>query len=148
MPANARHAIENLLYNYAKAIDAGDFGAVAKLFASACIIGPDGAEIARGEEQTRKLYEYSTRIYETSGTPCTQHITSNVIVDLNDDLTLATSHSRFVVYQQLEDFPLQAIITGTYIDEFAKSQGHWHFIKRQMLPTLIGDLSRHLLTKP
>jgi len=49
------------------------------------------------------------------------------------------------VLQQLEDFPLQTIISGRYHDTFHRRDGHWWFDTRTMLIDLKGDLSRHLL---
>ncbi len=142
--ADARTQIENLLYLYAEAIDAGDFEAIGELFAHARMIGPDGAVSAEGKQAIQALYEQSTRRYD-DGTPGTQHVTTNLILEFAPDLRSATARSRFTVFQALRDFPLQPIITGHYADRFAFSESFgWHFTERRMRPVLLGDLSRHL----
>jgi len=136
--------IENLIYHYAELMDAGDFPAVAELFRDACIVAPDGGETG-GYEAVLKMYRQSTRIYPETGTPCTRHITSNVqiVVDAADGT--ARSRSYFTVYQALPEFPLQAIIAGRYVDQFALHEQQWQFSRREMYPELFGDLSAHLL---
>jgi len=143
--ADLRTAIENLYYTYAERIDAGDFAGVAELFARARMLGPDGAPIATGRQEVQRLYERSTRRYE-DGTPKTQHVTTNVIMELEDDERAVSSRARFTVFQALPDFPLQPIITGHYRDRFAWDEDPgWHFVERAIRPVLLGDLSRHLL---
>jgi len=143
--ADLRTAIENLYFIYAERIDAGDLAGVAELFARARFVGPDGAPIATGQAEIQRLYERSTRLYE-DGTPKTQHVTTNVILDLDDDGRGVSSRARFTVFQALPDFPLQPIITGHYRDRFAwDGDSGWHFVERAIQPVLLGDLSRHLL---
>ena len=139
--------IENLIYHYAELIDAGDLEAVAALFRHACIIAPDGSE-TRGFEAVLAMYQRATRIYPETGTPGTQHLTSNVQIELAADAGTASSRSCFTVFQSLADFPLQAIISGRYVDQFECVGGSWRFSQREMLPQLFGDLSRHLLFDP
>ena len=92
----------------------------------------------------RGLYESSTRLYET-GTPCTQHMTTNAIIEVDENSISATGRTRFTVFQCLPDFPLQAIIAGRYLDRFGWAEGRWFFVERKMLVEFVGDLSRHLL---
>ena len=142
--ANARDAIENLIFTYAERIDAGDFTGVGELFARAKMIGPGGDLLGSGRDEIKAIYERSTKTYE-DGSPMTQHVTSNVILTLALDGLGADARSRFTVMQALPDFPLQCIITGYYEDQFAYDASNgWHFSARQMKPKLMGDLSRHL----
>lgn len=142
--ADARTAIENLLYLYAEAIDAGDFEAVGELFARGRILAPDGGVGGEGREGVKAIYDRSTQLFE-DGTPRTQHVTTNLIFELSEDGRSAQVRSRFTVFQALPDFPLQPIITGHYADRFAYTEEEgWHFTERRMRPVLLGDLSRHL----
>jgi hypothetical protein len=142
--ANARNAIENLLYLYAERIDAGDFAGVGELFRRATLLDPNGQAFATGSDEIGAVFERSTKRYP-DGTPGTQHVTTNMVLSLVDSGRRATARSRFTVMQALSDFPLQCIIAGSYHDEFAfdDTEG-WYFTQRQMRPRLIGDLSRHL----
>ncbi len=133
--------IENLLYRYAQRIDTGDFEGVAELFRDGCICSP-AADPVEGYDAVLQLYRSSTRLYD-DGTPCTRHITSNPLIEVSGDS--ATCYSYFTVMQALPDFPLQAIISGHYEDEFQRNDERWTFRRRTMFPELFGDLTRHLL---
>lgn len=142
--ADARTAIENLMYRYAEAIDAGDFEEIGEIFAHGRMIGPDGKVSGEGKAGVKAIYDRSTVLFE-DGTPKTQHVTSNLIYEFADDDRSAFVRSRFTVFQALPDFPLQPIITGHYADRFAYTDAlGWHFVERGMRPVLLGDLSRHL----
>ena len=142
--ADARTAIEDLLYLYAEAIDAGDFAAIGELFAHARMLGPDGGISGEGKEGVQAIYDQSTKLFE-DGTPKTQHVTTNLIFTFAPDGRSAQVRSRFTVFQALPEFPLQPIITGHYADTFAYTEAlGWHFTERRMRPVLLGDLSRHL----
>ena len=143
MTQHAETAIANLIYRYAEHVDAGDFGGVAQLFAEGAVMGPDGKE-SRGYEAVRKLYEDAVLIYPETGTPCTQHVTTNLVIELDDSGERATTRSVFSVLQAVEGFPLQVIIAGRYEDELVRQGGTWRFHRRQIFPTLAGDLSHHL----
>ncbi len=136
--------IESLIYRYAELLDAGEFAAVAELFANATIAAANGSETT-GYDAVLAMYRSSTRIYPATGTPCTQHVTSNVRVEMGDDGQTAQAWSKFTVFQALPDFPLQAIIAGHYRDSFTRCEDLWCFRRREMLTELYGDLSRHLL---
>lgn len=142
--ADARIAIENLLFSYAERMDAGDFTGVGELFAKGRILGPTGDVLGTGQDEVKAIYERSTRLYE-DGSPMTQHLTTNVIFDFGSDGQMASTRSRFTVMQALPDFPLQCIITGNYEDRFDHDESEgWAFTERRMKPKLMGDLSRHL----
>ena len=143
-PANARTAIENLMFLYAEAIDGGDFAAIGELFAHGRMVGPDGGISGEGREGVKAIYDNSTVLFE-DGTPKTQHVTTNLIFEFEEDGRVARVRSRFTVFQALPDFPLQPIITGHYADTFRYDEEKgWHFTERRMRPVLLGDLSRHL----
>ena len=137
-------AIECLLYAYAERIDAGDFAGVAALFADGEIRAGEHGPAFRGADAVRRLYESTVRLY-ADGTPRTKHVTTNVIVDVDESAGTATARSYFSVLQQLDDFPLQVIVAGRYHDTFARVDGRWRFAVRRMHVDLQGDLRRHLL---
>ncbi len=142
MPDSARE-IENLVYTYAERIDAGDLAGVAELFRHGRIEAAPGVTV-EGAEKVRRLYEGSTRLYE-DGTPRSRHVTTNVIIEVDDDAGTAAARASYVVFQQTDELPLQPIIAGRYRDTFHRVDGEWCFDTRQMLVDLTGDLSRHLL---
>ncbi len=143
-PANARTAIENLMFVYAERMDAGDFKGVAALFSKARMIGPKGNVQGTGSAEIEDVYVRFTQVYE-DGTPMTQHVTTNLVLEFAPDGRSASGRSRFTVMQAVPGFPLQCIIAGAYEDRFAYTESDgWHFTERRMKPKLAGDLSRHL----
>lgn len=141
MPDSAR-LVENLVYSYAERIDAGDLAGVAELFRHGRIQA--SGVVFEGEEQVRGMYDGATRLYD-DGTPRTRHVTTNVAIEVDDDAGSATARSCYTVFQQTDELPLQAIISGRYHDTFHRVDGHWCFDTREMFVDLTGDLSHHLL---
>lgn len=135
--------IENLLYTYAERIDAGDLDGVADLFAHGRIVAAPGA-VMEGRDAVRALYTSSTRLLD-DGTPRTKHVTTNAIVEVDEDAGTATCRSSFTVLQATDELPLQPIITGRYRDTFHRLDGEWWFDTREMVVDQTGDLSHHLL---
>ena len=145
----ADHAreIENLLYSYAERIDAGDLEGVAELFSQGRILASADAppeQSFEGRDRVLALYRGSTRIYG-DGSPHTKHVTTNSIIEVDEDAKNASARSYYTVFQGLDDFPLQPIIAGRYHDSFQRIEGRWCFDTRIMIVDLVGDLSRHLL---
>jgi 3-phenylpropionate/cinnamic acid dioxygenase small subunit len=132
--------IRNLLGRYCELMDAADWVAVGQLFAHAELATPDGAVIAAGAASVQAMYERGTKLYE--GSPRTRHITANSIVEVSGDAAIA--RSSFVVFQAVDGFALQPIVTGRYRDEFVHDTGVWRFARRQFLLDQVGDLSNHL----
>lgn len=137
--------IENLIYSYAELIDTGNLEGMAQLFAHAEFFGPDGKLAATGAEEFLTVNRQAVRIYAETGTPRTKHVTTNVIIAVDEHANTATARSYFTVYQSTEELPLQPIIAGRYIDSFERVDGSWRFRRRQSIPELLGDLSKHLL---
>jgi 3-phenylpropionate/cinnamic acid dioxygenase small subunit len=145
--ADSAREIENLLYTYAERIDAGDLEGVAELFARGRILpSPDAArEITfEGREKVLAMYRAATRLYD-DGSPRTRHVTTNAIIEVDDERGTARARSYYTVLQQTDALPLQPIICGRYHDTFRKIEGRWCFDTRTMFVDLVGDLSHHLL---
>ncbi|MCF2526284.1 nuclear transport factor 2 family protein [Yinghuangia soli] len=138
-------AVPNLVALYAEGIDAGDFDAVADLLAD-CVVTTDASpDKIVGREAIHALYATWTRRYE-DGTPRTKHVTTNLILDIDEDAGTASARSYFTVLQATPDLPLQPIITGRYRDTFTRDAGGaWSFASRHMVTEQAGDLSHHLM---
>jgi ketosteroid isomerase-like protein len=91
-------AITTLIYTYAERIDLGDFDGVADLFAQATLTFEGFGEAVSGRDAIAGLYQRTTRRYE-DGTPRTKHVMTNVMVEVDDEGTAATSRSYFTVLQ-------------------------------------------------
>jgi 3-phenylpropionate/cinnamic acid dioxygenase small subunit len=148
LPAmDSARQIENLLYTYAERIDHGDLDGVAELFTHATIFGQENGPPETqfvGVEGARKMYGMSTRLYEDDGTPKTKHITTNAIIEVDDEAGTASCRSYYCVVQATPALPLQPIIAGRYHDTFQVIDGTWWFATRTLFVDLMGDLSQHL----
>lgn len=134
-------AIRALIHRYAELIDLGELDALAALFTQATWSSPGRGTPLRGAEQVRRAYD-GVILYD--GIPSTKHVISNVTIEVADDRTSASARAYFTVLQGRTDFPLQPIIAGRYHDRFERVDETWRFADRQIIPDLIGDLSRHL----
>ncbi len=139
----AGDAIRNLLGEYCERIDRGDFAGVGALFADGALADDAGRELARGTEAVAAFYAAGTRLHE--GSPRTKHLVTNVVLDLDEETAgRASARSSYLVLQQVDEGPLQPIITGRYHDRFEHVDGGWRFVERRFFVDLVGDLSRHL----
>jgi 3-phenylpropionate/cinnamic acid dioxygenase small subunit len=145
---DVRSAVEQIIYGYAARVDAGDFAGLAQLFRHATYKGggPDDPGVV-GADAVLAIQERMVRRYP-DGTPRTKHVTTNLVVDADEDAGTATARSYFTVLQQVGDFPLQAIIAGRYHDQFERVAGEWQLTERVIFCDLIGDLSHHLTIDP
>ena len=134
--------IGNLLYRYTESVDQGDLQSVAAMFSHGEIVDGLSGGVIPGE-QVLEVYSGFLQIHE-DGTPCTRHITTNVIFNIDDASGIANTRSSFAVFQAREDFPLQPILIGRYHDQFERIDGLWRFRQRKIFSDLMGDLSQHL----
>ena len=136
--------IRNLLGTYCRLVDTGDFDAVGRLFADARVCDESGAVLATGAEEVAALYASITRRYD-DGTPMTQHLVANTVLD-PVDAERAVATSTYLVLQATPELPLQPIVTGTYVDTFVRVPGEerWRFAERRFGIGRTGDVSRHL----
>ena len=143
-----RDAITKLVFRYAELVDEGAYSAVAQLFEHATFRAMVGADVytRTGADQVREQFEHMVLTYD--GVPCTKHVTTNVVVHVDDRARTAASRSYYSVLQARPDLPLQVIIAGRYHDAFAEVDGEWRFTDRLIFSDLVGDLSHHLRQNP
>ena len=139
LSADAHAAIETLIFTYAERHDVGDADAVGRLFAH----GPrrngyDG--LALGGEELAAVLRH---IQRHDGSPRTKHVTTNVLIEVDDGAASASVRSYFTVLQATRSLPLQVIAAGRYHDRFERVDGDWRFAERVILLDLRGDLSQH-----
>ncbi|MER6066811.1 nuclear transport factor 2 family protein [Streptomyces sp. NPDC001792] len=134
--------ITNLIAQYAELVDTGDFAGVGELFADAVFIG-SGAPVPGRDGGVEKMLRDSVILYE-DGTPRTQHVTTNIAVDIDEEAGTAAARSYVTVFQALPDFPLQPVAAGRYSDCFERTDGRWRFTERRVRIHLVSDVSRHL----
>lgn len=134
-------SIEVLIYSYARFVDTGDFGGVGALFEEATFVGRGDPLV--GGEAVKGMLENSLVLY-ADGTPRTQHLVSNLSIEIDVGVGTATSSSYVTVMQAAPDFPLQTIVVGRYFDEFFRRDTRWMFKRRKLKIDLVGDVSHHL----
>lgn len=141
---NDRDQIENLLHSYARGVDTGNLTSIAELFRHGSICGADGDPLAAGYDAVLAMYTSVVKIYPDCGTPKTQHVVSNLILDLESE-DAANSTANYTVLQQLPGGNIECIIAGEYFSRFLKQDGQWQFHEHHMRNRITGDLSHHLL---
>jgi 3-phenylpropionate/cinnamic acid dioxygenase small subunit len=139
-----RAAIEALIYRYAERIDAGDLAGVGALFDGAVYRSDRGGRY-EGAAAVTTILTRLVKLHD-DGTPRTKHVTTNVVVQIDDAAGTATARSYFTVFQQTAAVPMQAIVAGRYHDAFARGAGGWRFTDRLIYMDLVGDLHDHLRT--
>ncbi len=144
MANSSEVAICNLVYRYAECMDGGDFAAAAELFRHARVVLDRATEFSVGAEGILKIWTDSVIRYP-DGTPRTKHVTTNLIVEVDEGTGTATCRSYYTVFQQVDTLALQPIIAGRYHDKLERVDGVWRFCERDYsLVDLVGDLSLHL----
>jgi 3-phenylpropionate/cinnamic acid dioxygenase small subunit len=138
--------LSNLIARYAEMIDGGDFDGVAELLGDAAVGAGDSTSLLTGREALRALFTSTTRIHP-DGTPGTKHVTTNLILEIDDDSGTARARSYWTVLQAVPGLPLQPILAGRYHDRFELREGGWRFVERRYLVDLVGDVSHHMITE-
>jgi len=138
-------AIARLVFGYADRLDAGDLAGMAAFFDRARLrtASGEGATFT-GAAEVLAAFDGSVQRFE-DGTPSTKHVTTNLIVDADEEGGTASARSYFTVLQSRPDLPLQPIVAGRYEDSFARDgDGQWYFTDRLIIIEHVGDVSRHL----
>ncbi len=138
--------LANLIARYAELIDSCDFDGLSDLLGDAAVGDGDSSSLLSGRQAIRSLFTSTTRIYP-DGTPGTKHVTTNLILDVDDQHGTATARSYWTVLQAVSGLPLQPILAGRYHDRFVRHEGSWRFAERRYLIDLVGDVSHHVLTE-
>ena len=135
-------AIRNLLGRYCELIDAGRFAELSELFADAVLTDENGSAWATGAADVRAIWDANTLLHD--GSPRTKHLTVNTIIEVDPAGATAEARSSYVVLQATDVLALQPIITGRYLDRFARrDDGTWFFTERRYYIDQVGDLSQH-----
>ncbi|MCW2796253.1 nuclear transport factor 2 family protein [Nocardioides sp.] len=136
--------IRGLLGTYCRLIDAGDFAGVGELMADAVLKTEDGTTIATGTDEVAALYAGLVKVH-ADGTPMTQHVVANTAFEEPSDDGSVVASSTYLVFQATPTLPLQPIVTGGYVDTFARDEaGRWRFTERRFGIGRSGALEQHL----
>ena len=138
----AKEAILRLMNEYCYLIDAADMEGFAGLFEHGTFVlqGDPGG----GDTGTAAMLKMLENVILYDGKTHAKHVMSNIQIDVDPSGEKATAQSYITVFQGvLPDFPLQPIFIGHYYDSFEKAAAGWRFVRREISPDLIGDLSFH-----
>jgi SnoaL-like domain len=125
------------IHRYAELFDTGQFDAFAAQFDHGVWHKADpGADGAR-----RYLAEH---VITYEGSPRTKHVTTNLVIDVDEVAGVATAESYVTVLQAAPDLPLQPIFAGRYRDRFEQVDGEWCWRERRVIGDLYGDVSHHV----
>jgi hypothetical protein len=138
---SSERAIENLIARYSFLVDEGDFAGLGQLLDQCTFVLGNGPAV-RGSDAIVEIARKSLRTYE-DGTPHTRHITTNILIEVDEEAGTANSQSYYTVLQSLPEFALQPIACGTYRDRFERSGQRWSFKERSVQTRFVGDMSHH-----
>ena len=136
--------IQNLVHRYAELIDLGDFDGLGRLLGPSEVESGEHPGSLSGADAVTAMFASTTRRYP-DGTPRTKHVTTNCIVEVDDDAGTATCRSYFTVLQAVDALPLQPIVAGRYHDRFVRDGSTWRFAERRFFIDLVGEVSHHQL---
>jgi len=141
-PMSDDEAVRALVVAYAERLDRGDLDGVAALFEHAVVRTTRRSEVLTGAAAVRRMYD-PVILYD-DGTPRSQHVLSNLEVQVDASAATATSRCTFTVVQARPGRGVLPVLTGRYDDRFARVDGEWRFVERVIRPDLAGDLSDHM----
>jgi SnoaL-like domain len=136
--------IQNLVNRYAELIDLGDFAALGRLLDRADVGSGDQPGALTGAQAVESMFTSTTRLYE-DGTPRTKHVTTNLIIEVDEAAGTGTCRSYFTVFQAVPALALQPVVAGRYHDRFLRETSAWRFAERRFFIDLVGDVSQHQL---
>jgi hypothetical protein len=143
----AEQAIARIVYDYARAVDTGDFERIREIFHYGAIRIDGVEEEHHGGDAAVDMFHRYTRFFD-DGTPSTKHVTTNLLIDVDPSGERATAWSYFTVLQCRPELPLQIVIAGRYLDTYEPRDGAWRLVDRFEYCDLVGDLSQHIMNSP
>jgi hypothetical protein len=148
--ADAALEISNLIYGYAEALDRGDLRSVGAFFEH-CLVHVDGLpNRARGSAEVLEFFkpvlfykgDATADQHDPESVPATKHLTTNLIIQVADDLRTATAKSYFTVIQGRRTLRCNRSSRAATTTSSSVCDGGWRFCERLEFIDLVGDLSR------
>ncbi len=136
MPDSAQQ-ITVVINRYCELFDTGQLDAFAAQFEHG-----QWHRAGPGAEATRQWIDGHVLLHD--GLPATKHLTTNLVVAVDEEAGTATARSYITVLQALPDFPLQPIFAGRYRDSFTRVGDQWRWVRREVIADLYGNVSHHV----
>jgi len=133
--------ITDMMFRYAEFFDTGRFDEFAALFEHG-----KWHKAEAGATAARAWIDDNVQLYD--GLTRTKHVTTNVVVDVDEIAGTAEATAYVTIFQALPDFPLQPIFAGRYQDRLTRIDGRWWWVQRSVVGDLYGDISRHVKYGP
>jgi len=115
---DVRHAIENLLYTYARLADDLDAEGIGTLMARATVISGGQSSTGR-DEVVARLTPLFAEVEKS------RHLMSNIVVTLGPDAATARATLLYDKWE-IHDEPV-VMASGRYASEFARNEDGWYF---------------------
>jgi hypothetical protein len=142
----AEHEIKRIIFGYADALDTGDFERLGRYFSRGRVRVNGSDSVYTGTDGVLDMFHTYTRFYD--GIPSTKHVTTNLLIEVDESGNRARAKSYFTVLQARPELPLQIVIAGRYEDTFERIDGTWYLTDRFEYCDLMGDLSAHIAGDP
>ena len=133
--------ITDMMFRYAELFDTGRFDEFAALFEHG-----KWHKAEAGAAAARTWIDKNVQLYD--GLTGTKHVTTNVVIDVDETAGTAEATAYVTIFQALPDFPLQPIFAGRYQDRLTRIDGRWWWVQRSVVGDLYGDISRHVKYGP
>ena len=130
-----KSAITALIHSYAFLVDDGDIDAVTALFEHATWRSDRQAAVRRGAAEVRPVYE---QLLASNGAARTRHRLTDVAVTVDPGATTASSRCHWTVLRDGTDGSTDVVLSGQYVDRFARVGDGWRFADRLITTDLIG----------
>jgi 3-phenylpropionate/cinnamic acid dioxygenase small subunit len=92
-------------------------------------------EVRRGAAEVRPVYE---RLAASGGCARTRHLLTNLTVPVDPGAVTASSRCYWTVLRARPAEGIDVVLSGQYIDRFAKAEGRWRFADRLIATDLVG----------
>lgn len=125
-PLPAYVQITNLVNRYAELVDAQDIDGLVELFADGEIHRRDG--VVRGEQIRSNFGRLPFTLDERTRV---RHVTTNLILEVDEDAGVASARCVATVLKCTAAERIEPIFSNRYHDEFACTDGVWHFTVRR-----------------
>jgi hypothetical protein len=136
--ATSVFAIRDLVLSYADLVGASDVEGVADLFAHGELSATGNPRVSRGRDEVRETY-LATLGPPGSQRPHIHNVTTNLLIEVDDEEGTATCRSYFTVVRTLSAASLGVSIAGRYEDRFHRIDGIWRFARRHIIIDLMGN---------
>jgi 3-phenylpropionate/cinnamic acid dioxygenase small subunit len=138
---NSVETITAMVYRYCELFDSGDFDGYVKQFEHGRMGGRE-----KGSESLRQWITDNIMLYD--GMPYTKHLTTNLIVEVDEESGTAKARSYVTLLQAPPGQPLTIVGCAEYHDQFERVDGTWRWAERKVVNRLDGDSSGHIRSRP